>query len=136
MAADGQVGKGGRCGFLFQCPQPIMTKNAKFLIAALLIASALFTLRFCYPHSGVDKQEHARAEVAEQCLKHALESARTQKALLLELRAATSLARLWRDQGKPQQARELLAPIYDWFTEGFGTHDLNEAKVLLDELVS
>jgi class 3 adenylate cyclase/tetratricopeptide (TPR) repeat protein len=77
-----------------------------------------------------------RAEVAEQCLKHALESARTQKALLLELRAATSLARLWRDQGKPQQARELLAPIYDWFTEGFGTHDLNEAKVLLDELVS
>jgi hypothetical protein len=51
LAADGQVGKGGRCGFLFQCPQPIMTKNAKFLIAALLIASALFTLRFCYPHS-------------------------------------------------------------------------------------
>ena len=44
-----------------------------------------------------------------------------------------SMARLWRDQGKPQQARELLAPVYDWFTEGFGTRDLKEAKTLLDE---
>ena len=77
-----------------------------------------------------------RAEVAEQCLKDALESARMQKARLLELRAAMSLARLWRDQGKPQQARELLAPVYGWFTEGFDTRDLKEAKVLLDELVS
>jgi RecB family endonuclease NucS len=51
-----------------------------------------------------------------------------------ELRAATSMARLWRDQGKPQQARELLAPVYGWFTEGFDTLDLKEAKALLDEL--
>ena len=51
-----------------------------------------------------------------------------------ELRAAMSLARLWRDQGKPQQARELLAPVYGWFTEGFDTRDLKEAKALLDEL--
>jgi predicted ATPase len=51
-----------------------------------------------------------------------------------ELRAAMSLARLWRDQGKPQQARELLAPVYGWFTEGFDTRDLKEAKVLLDDL--
>ena len=51
-----------------------------------------------------------------------------------ELRAATSVARLWRDQGKPQQARELLAPVYGWFTEGFDTLDLKEAKALLDEL--
>jgi predicted ATPase len=51
-----------------------------------------------------------------------------------ELRAAMSMARLWRDQGKPQQARELLAPIYGWFTEGFDTLDLKEAKALLDEL--
>jgi predicted ATPase len=49
-------------------------------------------------------------------------------------RAATSLARLWRDQGKRQQARELLAPIYNWFTEGFDTLDLKEAKALLAEL--
>ena len=47
-----------------------------------------------------------------------------------------SLARLWRDQGKPQQARELLAPVYGWFTEGFDTRDLKEAKALLDELAS
>jgi predicted ATPase len=47
-----------------------------------------------------------------------------------------SLARLWRDQGKVQQARELLAPVYGWFTEGFGTRDLKEAKTLLDALVS
>ena len=51
-----------------------------------------------------------------------------------ELRAAMSLARLWRDQGKVQQARELLAPVYGWFTEGFDTLDLKEAKALLDEL--
>jgi predicted ATPase len=51
-----------------------------------------------------------------------------------ELRAAMSLARLWRDQGKVQQARELLAPVYDWFTEGFDTRNLKEAKALLEEL--
>jgi predicted ATPase len=52
------------------------------------------------------------------------------------LRAATSLARLWRDQGKRQQARELLAPVYGWFTEGFDTLDLKEAEALLEELSS
>ena len=50
--------------------------------------------------------------------------------------AATSLARLWRDQGKVQQARELLAPVYGWFTEGFDTRDLKEAKALLEELAA
>ena len=50
--------------------------------------------------------------------------------------AAMSLARLWRDQGKLQQARELLAPVYGWFTEGFDTRDLKEAKALLDELAA
>jgi predicted ATPase len=52
-----------------------------------------------------------------------------------KLRAATSLARLWRDHGKPAAARALLAPVYGWFTEGFGTADLIEAKALLDELL-
>ena len=51
-----------------------------------------------------------------------------------DFRAAMSLARLWRDQGKPQQACELLAPVYGWFTEGFDTLDLKEAKALQDEL--
>ena len=55
---------------------------------------------------------------------------------LWELRTAISLARLWRDQGKAQQARELLAPVYGWFTEGFDTLDLKEAKVLLDTLAA
>ena len=53
-----------------------------------------------------------------------------------ELRAAMSMARLWRDKGKVRQARELLAPIYEWFTEGFDTRDLKEAKALLEELAS
>jgi predicted ATPase len=60
--------------------------------------------------------------------------ARQQQAKSWELRAAMSLARLWRDQGKVQQARELLAPVYGWFTEGFDTRDLKEAKALLDVL--
>ena len=64
----------------------------------------------------------------------ALAIAREQGARSLELRTATSLARLWRDQGKRVEARDLLAPIYAWFTEGFDTQDLLDAKALLDEL--
>ncbi len=71
---------------------------------------------------------------AEACFHRAIEIARAQKARSWELRAATSLARLWREQGKPEDARDLLAPIYDWFTEGFDTPDLIDAKALLDEL--
>jgi predicted ATPase len=71
---------------------------------------------------------------AEAYFERALAVARQQQAKSWELRAAISLARLWRDQGKVQQARELLAPVYGWFTEGFDTRDLKEAKVLLDEL--
>jgi predicted ATPase len=57
-----------------------------------------------------------------------------QQAKPMELRAAMSMARLWRDQGKRDEANELLAPVYGWFTEGFDTLDLKEAKTLLDEL--
>jgi predicted ATPase len=73
-------------------------------------------------------------EEVERALHTALQIADEQGGLLLKLRAAMSLARLWRDQGKPQQARELLTPIYGWFTEGFDTLDLKEAKALLEEL--
>ena len=71
---------------------------------------------------------------AEDYFDRSLSVARKQQAKSWELRAAMSLARLWRDQGKPQQARELLAPVYGWFTEGFDTRDLKEAKALLEQL--
>jgi predicted ATPase len=71
---------------------------------------------------------------AEACFQQALAIARRQHAKSWELRAATSLSRLWQQQGKRAAARELLAPIYGWFTEGFDTADLQEAKVLLAEL--
>src|SRR6267142_5385066 len=71
---------------------------------------------------------------AEACFHHALEIAQNQQAKSLELRAATSLATLWQQQGKRQEAHALLAPVYHWFTEGFDTADLKDAKALLDEL--
>jgi TOMM system kinase/cyclase fusion protein len=71
---------------------------------------------------------------AEICLHQALDIARRQQTKSWELRAATSLARLWQQQGKRTEARALLAPIYGWFTEGFDTADLQEARVLLDAL--
>ena len=73
---------------------------------------------------------------AQASFERALAIARQQQTKSWELRAAMSLARLWREQGKVQQARELLAPVYGWFTEGFDTRDLKEAKVLLEELGS
>jgi predicted ATPase len=76
------------------------------------------------------------AAKAEVYFQRALAIARAQQAKSWELRTAMSMARLWRDQGKPQQARELLAPVYGWFTEGFDTLDLKEAKALLDELAA
>jgi predicted ATPase len=80
------------------------------------------------PNNGAevaDAEDHFRCAVAV---------AREQQARFWELRAATSLARLWHDQGKGDDARALLAPIYGWFTEGFDTPVLQEAKALLDEL--
>jgi hypothetical protein len=74
------------------------------------------------------------AAKAEANFERALSVARQQQAKSWELRAAISLARLWRDQGKAKEARELLAPMYGWFTEGFDTRDLKEAKALLEEL--
>jgi predicted ATPase len=71
---------------------------------------------------------------AEACFQHALTIARRQQAKSWELRAAMSLSRLWQRQGKRREARGLLAPIYGWFTEGFDTPDLREAKALLETL--
>jgi class 3 adenylate cyclase/predicted ATPase len=82
------------------------------------------------------KSHEPVAAKAEAYFERALAVARQQQAKSWELRASMSLARLWRDQGKVQQARELLAPVYGWFTEGFDTRDLKEAKALLEELAS
>jgi predicted ATPase len=73
-------------------------------------------------------------EKAEARFRQAIEVARRQRARSLELRATMSLCRLWQTQGKWQEARQTLAEIYGWFTEGFDTGDLQEAKALLDEL--
>ena len=73
-------------------------------------------------------------EEAEALFHQSLEIARRQEAKTFELRAATSLARLWRRQGKRDEAQALLAPLYAWFTEGFDTRDLKDAKTLLEEL--
>jgi predicted ATPase len=78
-------------------------------------------------HSSVQKE-------AEEYFLKAIEVARRQQAKSLELRATTSLARLWQQQGKQKEAHHLLAEIYHWFTEGFDTKDLQEAKALLDKL--
>jgi predicted ATPase len=71
---------------------------------------------------------------AEAYFENALAVARKQQAKSFELRTAVSVARFWRDQGKRNEARDLLTPIYGWFTEGFETRDLKKAKVLLNEL--
>jgi predicted ATPase len=73
-------------------------------------------------------------DAAEQSFQEALRGASHPQAKLLALRASTSLARLWNDKGKRAEARDLLAPAYGWFTEGFDTLDLKEAKALLDML--
>jgi predicted ATPase len=80
------------------------------------------------------RQSTAPQVEAEGWLRRALDVARRQQAKSLELRAATSLARLWHDQGKHSEARDLLASVYGWFAEGFDTLDLKEAGVLLGQL--
>ena len=82
------------------------------------------------------KSPQLNAAKAQAYFERALDVARKQQAKSWELRAAMSMARLWRDQGKRKDARELLAPVYGWFTEGFDTLDLREAKALLEELAS
>jgi hypothetical protein len=84
-------------------------------------------------HGQWKTQTELEAE-AEECFCKAIEISRRQGAKSLELRAVMSLARLWKERGKKEEARKMLAEIYDWFTEGFDTADLKEAKALLEEL--
>ena len=85
-------------------------------------------------HKGRLLLRQGYSETAEELFRKALTIAEEQEAKLWELRAAASLARLRRDQGRHDEARDLLAPVYGWFTEGFDTPDLKEAKALLDQL--
>jgi predicted ATPase len=90
----------------------------------------------CYRLKGelLLQQSSGNQAEAEHCFQQAITVAQNQQAKSLELRAATSLARLWQQQGKREEAHDLLAPVYGWFTEGFDTADLQEAKALLDAL--
>jgi predicted ATPase len=87
-----------------------------------------------YRHRGQLLLRQGHSEAAEELYRKALSIAREQEAKLWEFRAGASLARLRRDQGRHAEARDLLAPVCGWFTEGFDTPDLKEAKALLDEL--
>jgi predicted ATPase len=87
-----------------------------------------------YQHKGRLLRRQGYAEAAEELYRQALSIAVEQEAKLWELRAAVSLARLRRDQGRHAEAYDLLAPVYGWFTEGFGTPDLKDAKALLEAL--
>jgi len=89
-----------------------------------------------YSAAGKCTLRSGNPKEAEQYFERTLSLARQQQAKSWELRAAISLACLWRDQGKAQQAHELLAPVYGWFIEGFDTLDLKEAKALLNSLAS
>ena len=123
-AALGQFGNASRC--VNQAITTIDTTNEKWWEAEVY--------RIAGEIAHGSSQASTSAMKAETYFNHALAVARQQQAKSWELRAAMSLARLWRSQGKPQQARELLAPVYGWFTEGFDTLDLKEAKALLEEL--
>ncbi|SRR6266540_2097097 len=96
--------------------------------------------RLCFSLKQVSdksKTSQTKSEVekeAEACFWQAIEIARRQSAKSLELRAVMSLSRLWKKQGKKDEAQKMLAEIYGWFTEGFDTKDLQEAKALLEEL--
>ena len=85
-------------------------------------------------HKGQSLQRQGHTEAAERLYRKALSIAREQEAKLWELRAAVSLARLRRDQGRRGEARDLLAAVYGWFTEGFDTQDLKDARAPLEEL--
>jgi predicted ATPase len=121
-AEIGQVDEAWRC--IEEAANAVASTNESWCDAEVNRSAGEIALRAHVPD----------AAKAETYFERALKIARAQQAKSWELRAAMSMARVWRDQGKPQQARELLAPVYGWFTEGFDTRDLKEAKALLDEL--
>ena len=120
----GQLDEAWRC--IGEAMTTIETSNEKWFEAEVHRIAGEIALKLPQP---------VRAK-AEAYFERALAVARKQQAKSWELRAAMSMARLWRDQGKRDEARDLLAPVYGWFTEGFDTLDLKEAKALLEELAA
>ena len=107
----------------------------RFYEAELYRLKGELTLKQFGVRSSESPTSYTQAEAeAEACFQKAIEVARRQSAKSLELRAVMSLSRLWQQQGKKAEAQQVLAKIYDWFTEGFDTKDLQEAKVLLNAL--
>jgi class 3 adenylate cyclase/predicted ATPase len=123
--AYGKVGKPAEGLIVLAEALAVMEKNGERYWEAELYRRKGELLLSQFPDSHTE---------AETCFHQALDVARHQQAKSLELRAATSLARLWQQQGKCEEARQLLAEVYGWFTEGFDTADLKDAKTLLDEL--
>jgi predicted ATPase len=114
-------------------PALIATTREAFYAAE--IARLRGELRLQAHAQGPDREpETSSITAAERCFQQALDLARQQQAKCWELRAAMSLARLWQQQGRHTEARDLLAPIFGWFTEGFDTADLQDAKALLEAL--
>jgi predicted ATPase len=129
--------------FYLSCLTSVYAELKQFDDAWRCIGEAMTTLettkqRWCeaeiFRIAGETMIKSCCAAKAEPYLTRALAVSREQQAKSWELRSAMSIARLWRSQGKVQQARELLAPVYGWFTEGFDTLDLKEAKALLEQL--
>jgi len=120
-AASGEVAK-GLASMDTQLAAIERTGERWFQSEALRVRGELLRME-----AGVD------VSAVEAAFDRAMEVAAGQHAMTFQLRAATSLARLWRDQGKRREARDLLAPIYRWFTEGFDTADLEKAKALLED---
>jgi TOMM system kinase/cyclase fusion protein len=139
-AAGAELGRPHRLALLAEAYGEVGQKEAGLTVLAEALAvvdktGELFWEAELYRLKGelLLRQANPTAEV-EACFRQALDIARQQQAKSLELRAAISLSRLWQQQGKRAEAHDLLAPIYGWFTEGFDTPDLQEAKALLDTL--
>jgi predicted ATPase len=125
---EGQPGKG--LATLAEALDFVQRTDERFWEAELYRLKGTLTLQ---QQSQVESHK-SKVEEAEECFLRAVEIARQQQAKSLELRAVMSLSRLWQSQGQREEARQMLAEIYHWFTEGFDTKDLQEAKALLEEL--
>ena len=117
-------------------PSEGLTHVAQALDAAAELGDVFYLSRLHQIRADLLLRAGGRIDEAAASLEEALRVARRQQAKAYELRAATSLARLWGEQGRRTEARELLAPVYGWFTEGFDTADLNDAKALLAALMT